>query len=690
MHLNPQQQAVISHGETPLLVIAGAGTGKTTVMTHRAAALVARGLDPRRLLLLTFTRKAAEELRTRAAARLALPPADLPWCGTFHAIAARLLRRFGRTLGVPPAFSILDETDARDLLDHVASELCPNRGKDNFPSKGLLRRLHSFQANTQRPLAEVVEELAPRFASQLPLLEQLFAAYNQRKRAAQALDYDDLLLRWLDLLRNPTPDADCARLFDAVMVDEYQDTNAVQSQILRELCRHQRNITVVGDDAQAIYAFRGATVENILGFERQFPTVIRLQLEENYRSTQEILDAANALWEEAETGFKKELTAAAGPGRQPRLERCQDELAQASQAIGEILESWQRDRVPLREMAVLFRASHHSFLLESLLKKYRIPFRKFGGQRFMDAAHVKDTLAFLRVLENPKDEPAWRRLLCLLPGIGSATAGKHAATLLAGAAPADFFATCKLPAKAQPYRAGLAALFHALANPELALSQQIGHVLEFYEPLLPLHYDFPDSREKDLEELPQMASQFAGRREFLDEVLTGDDSVVQNPALEADEYLTLSTIHSAKGLEWRRVYLLQLVEGALPAGPSQEDAAKVEEERRLLYVAMTRAKEELVLFQPLSRRTRDGQAERCLPSRFLTSRVLATLRGGLPPGGKRPPPITHHHHPPPPPPDDGELRYEPADDDDATFRPPAAATTTTTRRRGGGRGHSLR
>ncbi|MFA5203601.1 MAG: ATP-dependent helicase [Lentisphaeria bacterium] len=642
--LNAQQQAVVAHGDSALLVIAGAGSGKTTVMAHRAAALVGRGLDPRRLLLLTFTRRAAGELKRRVAALLHDQGLELPWAGTFHSVAARLLRQYGDRIGIDPAFSILDESDSRDLLGLAAEPEAERElregppepdggpeGKNGFPPKGVLSRLYSYQRNTELPLAAVIERIAPPHARRLEALKRVFAAYEERKQASHALDFDDLLHAWRALLRSPH--AAELELFDAVMVDEYQDTNTLQSGILEGLCRRRRHLTVVGDDAQAIYAFRGATVENILDFPAQFAPVTVLPLETNYRSSQEILDAANALWAEAERGYRKRLTAARGPlGERPHLAVVESDWQQAETIAMAIEAARRRHGVPLREQAVLFRSSHQAFRLEMALQKAHLPYKKYGGQRFTDTAHVKDALAFLRCGENPHDEAAWRRAFGLLPGIGPASAGRLFAAV---AAPppeqlAETLAGQRFPAKAQPFRDGLLDTFRTLAAPGTDAAAGLAAVLKFYLPLLHDKYDQANEREAALRELQVLATRYATPREFLDDLLVHEDADEAAPGRE--DLLTLSTIHSAKGCEWRQVHVLNLVEGGLPSGPSQEDGGQIEEERRLLYVAMTRAKDRLVLYQPRIRETPQagGGIKRSpyKPSRFLSPAVLAHFTGG--------------------------------------------------------------
>jgi DNA helicase-2/ATP-dependent DNA helicase PcrA len=626
--LNPEQGAAVQHPAGPLLIVAGAGTGKTLTMAHRAAALLHHGVAPARLLLLTFTRRAAAELARRVAGVLDQPGLDIPWCGTFHSVAARLLRRHGRLLDIDPAFSILDEADTRELFGRVAEERYPGHDGPALPGKALLARVHSYHINARRTPADALGEIAPDFLAVAAEVERLFGDYAARKAAARALDFDDLLLAWLRLLQ--APGQEVAGRFAAILVDEYQDTNPIQADILRELCRCHGNITVVGDDAQAIYGFRGATVENILAFPAAFPGTAQVTLTRNYRSGQEILDAANALWSETGRGFAKELTAARGHGARPRLECPASDWEQAERVVQLILDAWQAEGVPLAEQAVLFRASHHSFPLETKLQRYGIPFRKYGGQRFAESAHIKDVVAFLRCRENPRDEPAWRRVFALLPGIGPATAARLAAQTQAAAAPATALAALRFPKAAQAHREAFLDAFAHLFGPDEPLGAQIAAVLRAYLPLLPLLYDLPDVRESGLHELQQLAARYGARREFLDDLQVGDDSLLEAEGGAPADTLTLSTIHSAKGCEWRHVILLQLIEGGLPATPSQDDAGKLDEERRLLYVAMTRARDRLTLFQPCARESYEAGVRRlapCTPSRFLTPRLRACLDG---------------------------------------------------------------
>ena len=631
--LNPEQQAVVEHTAGPLLVVAGAGTGKTRVLAHRAAALVRAGASPECLLLLTFTRRSAEELKARVSAVLDAPELALPWCGTFHSVAARMLRAHGPRIGLPQGFSILDESDSRSLLWRVACELFPSRDeRRTLPSKSVLYRIHSYAANTLVPVAAALPKVAAAsHADRLPDVECILRQYGERKSQSDALDYDDLLLRWCDLLAETGQD--CVGQFDYIMVDEYQDTNVLQARALRLLCGGRRNIMVVGDDAQAIYGFRGATVANILQFGETFPGGRRLQLHRNYRSTQGILDAANILQAGAREGFPKTLVSSSGPGERPRLCVCGDDREQANLLASEIVEAHRDEGVSFAEQAVLFRSSFHSFKLEFALQQFHVPYRKFGGPRFADSAHMKDVLAFLRCRENVRDESAWLRVLTLLPGVGDVSAGRLFRELVRDEAPVSCLGRQRFPSRALPYRDDLLKALERLfaADDDGTLCDQIDAALGFYLPVLPELHDDPEARAAELKELRLLAAGCTSRRQFLDDVLVGDDSVFAGERAGGGEYVTLSTVHSAKGCEWPLVYVMNLVEGGLPSGPSQGDADLIEEERRLLYVAMTRAKRRLVLAYPRYRQVVVGSEHSlapCRPSRFLDEALLACCDDG--------------------------------------------------------------
>lgn len=645
MELNASQQRVVDFGAGAALVIAGAGTGKTRVLVHRTVRLLTQGVPPDRILLITFTRRAAQELRDRVTSLCPQAP-SLPWCGTFHAVGARLVRLFAHTAGLPPEFTVLDASDAGDLFRAILTERYCKDARKYLPQKGTLVAIHSYQTNTRLPLEEVLQRRYPTYLGKQEELQQLFEAYRERKRAGRLFDYDDLLTHWIALLQQGGPSV--RGLFDWVMVDEYQDTNALQAEILALLARDTPNVLVVGDDAQAIYGFRGATVRNILDFQQHFPSCESLYLERNYRSTQEILDVSNALQAEAREGYRKELVSHRGPGIAPVLARVASEWQEADLLVQEILDGLNQG-TPLTEQAVLVRSATHSFGLETLLQRSALPYRKIGGLRFADTAHIKDVLAILRCARNRWDETAWRRFLGLLPGIGDRTADRLFRATLEADDPAATFAKQKLPKRAESLKHDLHSLVAFLfAAHKISLPTLIDRACTFYRPLLNANYDNADMREHEIQLLQEIATRYDKLEDFLDDLAVGDSSIRGN---ENADGLTISTIHSAKGCEWDIVYVMHVIEGGIPIFTAATDAATladhVEEERRLLYVAMTRARNRLVLTCPAARRNKTRQqSEPCSPSRFLTPRVAACLGG---PHAPRAAPTTHRPSIPRPP-----------------------------------------
>ncbi len=627
----------------PLLIIAGAGTGKTNTLAHRVAHLVLEGVSPERILLLTFTRRAAAEMTRRAqnivAATLAerapgaAPAVKLPWSGTFHAIANRLIRRHAARLGLDASFSVLDRGDAADLMDVVRHELGLSKLEKRFPRKDTCLAIYSHRVNTQGTLKRTLIDTFPWCAEWEEDLTRLYRAYVERKLANQALDYDDLLLYWHAMVSEPALAAEIGAQFDQILVDEYQDTNVLQAEILRALRPSGEGVTVVGDDAQSIYSFRAATVENILGFPQQYaPEAKIITLERNYRSTQAVLDAANALIGEGARQYRKTLQATRGAGERPRYVSVADDQAQADYVVARVLEARERG-ITLKRQAVLFRSSHHSDALELELVRRNIPYVKYGGLKFLEAAHVKDLLAVMRWADNPKNRVAAFRALQLLPGVGPATAERcfvhfeasgHACGALAGfSAP---------PAAADAWPA-FAALMAALAAPEGPWQGQLGRVREWFEPILEQKYDSAQVRSGDLWQLERIAQQYDTRERFLTELAldppraSGD--LAGAPNLDED-YLVLSTIHSAKGQEWDAVHVLNVADGNFPSEFSTGRPDLIEEERRLLYVAMTRAKSELSLIAPLryyvTQQAKRGDAHVYgATSRFMTRALMARL-----------------------------------------------------------------
>ena len=653
--LNPAQRLAAEYGDAgagqglragPLLVIAGAGTGKTMTLAHRVAHLLISGVSPERVLLLTFTRRAADEMtrrvesivRASAAGNDAppLPSGGLPWSGTFHSVANRLLRRYARNLGLDPGFSVLDRGDAADIMDVVRHEQKLTRAARRFPKKDTCLAIYSRCVNTQKPLSETLDEVYPWCSDWVDELQELFRCYVLRKQQSQALDYDDLLLYWSHLVAEREFAEEIGAWFDHILVDEYQDTNLVQAQILNALKPDGDGVTVVGDDAQSIYSFRAAEVENILGFPDQYmPTAQVITLEQNYRSTQPILDSANCLIAESERQYRKNLFSDRADGGKPRYITVEDGDAEAEYVVREILRNREMG-MALKEQAVLFRGSHHSDRLELELVRRNIPYVKYGGLKFLEAAHVKDLLSVLKWAENPKNEIAAFRVLKLLPGMGPSNATRcfehlaiadHLFSSLRGFRP---------PAAAAGDWASFCSLLEALSGAEpdeRGWQTQLTLARRWYQPHLERLYDGLDTREADLEQLEQVSGRYPTRERFLTELTlnppgaAGD--LAGDPLLDED-YLILSTVHSAKGQEWSSVFVLNVADGNFPSEFAAGKPEMIEEERRLLYVAMTRAKQTLSLIAPLryhvTQQRRDGDRHVYgARSRFMSDQLLATM-----------------------------------------------------------------
>jgi DNA helicase-2/ATP-dependent DNA helicase PcrA len=611
--LNAQQRAAVEHGigaadRRPLLIIAGAGSGKTSTLACRAAHLIANGADPQRLLLLTFSRRAAEALERRAgqflqrlSATTAMRPPVLAWAGTFHSVGARVLRQYATRIGVNEAFGILDRADAEDLLDLVRHDLGLSATKSRFPAKGTCIAIYSRVVNGETSLDEVLAAAYPWCAHWSAELARLFDAYVASKQAQNVLDYDDLLLYWADMMVEPSLAREVGERFDHVLVDEYQDTNRLQSSILLALKPDGCGVTVVGDDAQSIYSFRAATVRNILDFPRAFdPAARTVTLDRNYRSTQPILDASNAVIALAAERFTKNLWTERSSDRRPRLVTTRDEAGQASYVAERVLETRERG-IELKSQAVLFRSSSHSAPLELELVRRNIPFVKYGGLKFLESAHIKDVLAILKWADNPRNRMAGFRTLRLLPGVGPATANRFLDAL--GAAPdfaGAFEALVPVPSLATDWRA-LSELLRALGERALAWPADVDAVVRWYEPHFERIFDDAFVRRSDLVQLQQIASTYASRERFLTELTLDPPDATSDeagPPGRDDDYLVLSTIQSAKGQEWKSVHVLNVVDGCIPSDMATGNRDEIEEERRLLYVAMTRAKDELDLISP--------------------------------------------------------------------------------------------
>lgn len=645
--LNPEQRAAATHGtgETagdtrPLLVIAGAGSGKTSTLAHRVANLIRHGADPQRILLLTFSRRAAQEMERRVGSVLhkalglqTQAPPSLPWSGTFHGIGARLLREYAQRIGLEENFTIHDRGDSEDLMGLVRHEIGLSETKNRFPQKATCMGIYSRVLNTREPLAQVLQDLYPWCSQWEQELKRLFGAYVEAKQQQNVLDYDDLLAFWADAMAEPVLAQEIGGRFDHVLVDEYQDTNRLQAEILLAMKPTGQGVTAVGDDAQSIYSFRGATVRNILDFPRQFSQPCRIvTLERNYRSTQPILDASNAVIASARERHTKQLFTDKASSQKAQLVLVPDEAQQAQWVAGQVLR--QREAgATLKSQAVLFRAGHHSAALELELARRNIPFVKFGGLKFLEAAHIKDLLAVLRFAQNPRSRMAGFRAAQLVPGIGAASATRLLDAMEEAADPHEALQRFAPPPGARQEWAAFVDLYAKLRAGALAWPADVEAAKAWYLPQLERMHDDAQVRKLDLEQLARLATGYASRERFLTELTLDPPEATsdQSGAPGRDEdYLILSTIHSAKGQEWKAVHVLNVVDGCIPSDMATGDNDEIEEERRLLYVAMTRAKEHLHLLVPqrfyVTQQT--GGGDRHLyagRSRFLGEDVLAHL-----------------------------------------------------------------
>ncbi|HWI80303.1 MAG TPA: ATP-dependent helicase, partial [Ramlibacter sp.] len=607
--LNAQQREAAMHGTgesahdtRPLLVIAGAGSGKTNTLAHRVANLIRHGADPQRMMLLTFSRRAAQEMERRVGGVLqralglpatqALP--NLPWSGTFQSIGARLLRDYAGRIGLEESFTIHDRGDAEDLMGMVRHEIGLSETKNRFPLKGTCLGIYSRVLNTRDPLDLVLQQTYPWCSQWESELKKLFGAYVEAKQQQNVLDYDDLLLFWAEMMAEPALAQEVGARFDHLLVDEYQDTNRLQSEIIIAMKPSGAGVTVVGDDAQSIYSFRGATVRNILDFPGQFTQPARIvTLERNYRSTQAILEASNAVIGEARERHAKNLWTDKASSHRAQLLLVPDEAQQARWVADEVLRQREAGNT-LKSQAVLFRTSTHSAALELELARRNIPFVKFGGLKFLEAAHIKDLLAVLRFAQNPRGRMAGFRVTQLIPGIGQATATRLLDAMGEAALPTEALRQFEPPAQAQGEWAQFVQLYVKLRDPQVAWPADLELAKSWYLPQLDRIHDDAQVRKLDVDQLVRLAAGYASRERFLTELTldppqsTSDQSGV--PHLDED-YLILSTIHSAKGQEWKAVHVLNVVDGCIPSDMATGSTEELEEERRLLYVAMTRAKE---------------------------------------------------------------------------------------------------
>lgn len=598
--LNPAQLEAVRSTEGAYLVIAGAGTGKTRTLVYRVAELVSRGIAPESILLLTFTRRAAHEMLRRASVLLD-ERCDRVAGGTFHSFANRVLRHYGRLLGYEPSYTILDRADAGDIIGILRAELGYDKRGRRFPRKDTILDLLSKRVNTNRSFDSLLEEDYPQFLDEQQALEEIESAYRQRKKEQNVMDYDDLLLHLRTLLvDHPDARQRLAATYEYIMVDEYQDTNRLQAHIVALLASDRGNLMVVGDDAQSIYSFRGANFRNIMDFPEIFKDCRTILLERNYRSTQPILDLGNAILTSARERFEKNLFTDNDDLRKPVFVRTSDDQDQATFICDRILEL-REEAVALDDIAVLSRAAWHTNSLEIELQRRNIPFRKYGGQRFVEAAHVKDLSALLRISLNPLDATSWFRVLQLLEGVGPRRAQQMTELVLQSNGDLErAFATHFRAARYGTPLVTLCEQLKLLGDAGDSVATRIAEAIRHYETLMPKKYDDVARRRGDLEALLVIAERYDTLETFLTDIAIDPPQLRSGPTQRdpEDEWITVSTIHSAKGLEWHAVFLVNLNNGYFPNTNTLNDPDDYEEERRLLYVAVTRAKRELYLLKP--------------------------------------------------------------------------------------------
>jgi DNA helicase-2/ATP-dependent DNA helicase PcrA len=597
--LNPAQREAVESMEGPVLVIAGAGSGKTRTLTTRLAYLVSLGIPAEKILLLTFTRKAAREMITRAEALVGNSCGKVQG-GTFHSLCHYMLRQYGYLLGFSPNFTVLDRGDSEDLLNLLKNSLGFPGAKRHAPKKETLATILSKIKNQGKTLEEIITTEYPNFVDLIPQIERLFKEYELYKREHQLMDYDDLLINWLTILKDyPQVREEVGRRYNYIMVDEYQDTNLLQGEIVVYMASSHRNVMAVGDDSQSIYGFRGANYRNIFDFPKHFPEARIIKLEQNYRSTQPILDLANAVIERSKIKYTKVLFTEKKEGPNPILFRAKDDHAGSEFVADEVLRLTNEEGVPLSQIAVLMRAAFHSYDLELELTKRGIPFVKYGGLKLLESAHIKDVVSILRILANPYDFLSWNRVLLLLEGVGPRSAERIVNLLKTSDLESAIFNIKRQ--FSQPELQKLLHLSQELMGKRLPPLETLSQVLSFYEPIFErAYYEDAHRRERDLESLIALSEKYETLEEFLTDLVLEPIYSSEVEGERKEEILTLSTIHSAKGLEWHTVFVLSVIEGRFPSSYSLLNPEELEEERRLFYVAVTRAKERLYLIAPLT------------------------------------------------------------------------------------------
>ena len=618
--LNPSQLEAVMHTEGPLLVIAGAGSGKTRALTYRAAYLVEKGISPAAILLMTFTRKASQEMLRRAA-QLLDERCEKISGGTFHSFANAMLRKYASYMGLDPAFGILDRSDSENLIGLLRKEFQPATQQRSFPRKKTLADIFSRAVNKARSLEEIIADDYPHFESHLEIISRLQRTFEIRKQEHHFLDYDDLLIYLRRLLADypAARDRICAG-YQYIMVDEYQDTNTIQAEILYLLTHVNKNIMVVGDDAQSIYAFRGANFRNIIDFPKMFPETRIVYLEENYRSIQPILTLTNAIIERAKEKFTKNLFTQRRGGSTPVIVNADDEYSQSRFVVDQI-KDLQQQGVALNDIAILFRASFHSFDLEIELSREGIEFVKMGGFKFIESAHIKDVLAHLRVIANAHDRISWYRILLLIEKVGPKTAQKIFEATLNEQSGYTGLLSAKIGRLKGLER--LKQLISTLDTHPMPISEMGETIIDYYLPILKSRYDDHPRRAKDLEHLVEIMVRYKSLDQFLTDMAleppntSYENSLYAGTGASNSERLVLSTIHSAKGLEWHSVFVIWTLDGRFPSVHSLHKEEELEEELRLMYVAATRAKEKLFFTYPGNVYDRSTGLILNRPSRYL-------------------------------------------------------------------------
>ncbi len=618
--LNESQFEAVSHTDGPALVVAGAGTGKTRTLTYRVARLIELGIPPESILLLTFTRKAAKEMLRRAAILLDERTERVSG-GTFHSFANGILRRYSALIGFASNFTILDQGDAEDVVNVLRTRLGMASKHKRFPKKQTLWSMYSSSVNTLTPLEQVILKDYPQFKELIAEIHDVVKAFIGYKKQNNAMDYDDLLVHLVTLMEEHDEiRKKLTHEYRFVMVDEYQDTNALQARIVKLLAGDKGNVMAVGDDSQSIYSFRGANFRNIIDFPKEYSGTHLITLEQNFRSTQPILDVTNEIILRAVEKYQKRLYTEVPGGEPPLLVALESENMQSKLIVQETLDLREQG-IPLSEIAVLFRAGFQSFDLEIELAKANIPFRKFGGLKLMETAHVKDVIAHVRVLENSKDVISWTRILLLLEGIGPVSAERITDEILRGMNPLSDSSDRRLEQLTKNEALdGLLATLRALKGSKSSVGDILSGLMRYYLPIMKAVYDDYPKRLRDLEMLETIAERYQTLQSFLTDMAleppneSVDDLVA--PGTET-EFLTLSTIHSAKGLEWHSVFVIHLVDGRFPMPAAVESLDELEEERRLFYVACTRAKRKLYLLYPTNVYDRTSGMILSKPSRFL-------------------------------------------------------------------------